>query len=181
MISIFFREVDFLLAGQQRDFAHLREVHAHGIVDPLVAGLGEFLLKIGEIFIVVLFFLDGVRVKAVFVGGLDDGLAVGADDGDGLLLARLDRGGRADGLRGHLGDGLHDHGAVDVLLVLKVFDIVLVDELDAHLVDDHEQAVETIGADHFIGKLGVELFVREVAAAGAEVEQCIHAADHLFR
>ena len=34
-------ERDFLLAGEQRDLAHLGEVHAHRIVDPLGAGLGQ--------------------------------------------------------------------------------------------------------------------------------------------
>jgi hypothetical protein len=31
--SIFLREADFLLAGEQRDLTHLGEVHPHRIVD----------------------------------------------------------------------------------------------------------------------------------------------------
>ena len=34
-------EVDFLGAGQQRDLAHLRQVHAHGIIRPVLNLLDE--------------------------------------------------------------------------------------------------------------------------------------------
>ena len=51
------RQGDFLLAGEQGNFAHLREIHAHRIVDALGGCFGKLGLEIEvDCFIIIVFF-----------------------------------------------------------------------------------------------------------------------------
>ena len=60
MISIFLARRDFLLAGEQRNFAHLREIHPHRIVDALGRSLGKLRFEIQvDLFVFLVVVLDG--------------------------------------------------------------------------------------------------------------------------
>ncbi len=53
------RKVNFLLAGEQGDFAHLRQIHANRIVDALVACFRKFLLQVNfDVFVVFFRFIS---------------------------------------------------------------------------------------------------------------------------
>ena len=58
--------------------------------------------------------------------------------------------------------------------------VVLVDELDAHLVDHHQQGIELVRRDDFIGKPFVQLFVSQIAAGGAQVQKGLNAEINFF-
>ncbi len=146
----FFGEADFLLAGEQGDLAHLGEIHSDGVVDAFAGCFGE------------LFFEIEVDFLFLFVGQVF---------GSGLIRAgRL--GGRLGGgqQRGCGGcEGWAFWGFCGFLLVFG--DIHVVDEFDAHLIDHHEQGVEFIGGDDFVGEAFIEFVVGQVAARFAEVDE----------
>ena len=86
MISIFLARRDFLFAGEKRDLAHLRQVHANRIVDALGGGLGEFFVEVEVDFLFFFILVDGGFV----FGRNRSGLSAG-------------RGGRASGQAGDFG------------------------------------------------------------------------------
>jgi hypothetical protein len=158
----FLRQPDFLLARQQRDFAHLREIHPDGVVDALGRGLGQFRFEIQiERFIIVIFinddllFLGARRAALKRLHGLGGGFLAGFKRG----LLRLGRGAA----------GFRELGHVRV-----------VDETDSHLVDHHQQRIELVRRNDFIGKPLVQLVVGEVSAGSSKVQESLHAQVNLF-
>ena len=125
-------QADLLVAGQERDLAHLGQVHPDRVVDP-PRDLVEVL---------------GGQLAVVLVDRLVDQL-VG-------LVVEVARGEQA-----RLG-------------------LVLVDQLDAHLVERLEQAVDLLGATRLVGQVVVDLVEGQEAAALAQVEERLEALVQLF-
>jgi hypothetical protein len=76
---------DFLLAGEQRDLAHLLEVHPDGVVQDVELGVG--LLLVGKF---LLFLPGGGLLVTVDLGGVDDvDLEVAQEHDDGLKFLRV--------------------------------------------------------------------------------------------
>jgi hypothetical protein len=145
-------EADFFFAGQERDLAHLGEIHSDRVVDALGSGFCQFLGKGFEVdFIIVLF---------VFALGDDVGIDLGRGLGRGRLEGRdLDLDRRLDLRR--LGVGLVR--GLGGAFGLELVDVRVVDELDAHLVDRHQQRVELVGRHHLVRQPLIEFLVRQIS------------------
>jgi hypothetical protein len=143
------------------------EIHADGVVDALVAGLGELFLEVDvEIFLVgLLHRLEFFRIGIVRrLGRRLRGRHLGA------------------GREGRRGNGGRDgRGVLLVTLACEFGDIGFVDELDAHLIDHHEKGIEPVRRDHFVGQLFVEFLEREVPARRAHAQQRVDACFHFLR
>ncbi len=117
-------QVDFLVAGQERNLAHLGQIHADRVVDAprdLVEILG------GELgFLVLERLLDEVVIGFV------------------IQIARGEQ---------------------------AVLRLVLVDQLDAHLVERLEQTVDALRARRLVGQIVVDLVERQKATTFAQVEK----------
>ncbi len=137
------RQRDFLLAGEQGDFAHLREIHPHRIVDPLGRSLGQLGLEVHvDFFFVFLNLGDVFRGRFIFRNRRFLHLGLGA-----------------------LGE---------------VADVRLVDELNAHLVDHHQQRIQLVRRNDFVRQLFVQFFIREITARSAKAQDGLDAQVHLF-
>jgi hypothetical protein len=127
-------QADLLVAGQQRDLAHLRQVHADRVVD----APGDLVEVLGGEFAVVL-------VVARLVDEVL-GLVVGVG---------------ARGQQARLG-------------------LLLVDQLDAHLVEGFEQAVDLLRAAGLVGQIVIDLVECQETTPLAQVEERLEALVQLF-
>ena len=142
------READFLGTGEQRDRAHLREIHADGVFDALgdrVVGDGRRF----ELFAPVV--LDGVARREHVQFTVGD-----------FLWTRRRGEAQPRGVRGALAAGdahgaqrLREGGAVAAAAALPRDPLAVlhfIDEFNVVVVDEHEQLVEPLRVDHFVGK-----------------------------
>ncbi len=121
-------QVDLLVAGEQRDLAHLGEIHPDRVVD----APGDLVEVLGR------------ELGFLVVGRLLDDLVIG-------LVVQV-----AGGEQAALG-------------------LILVDQLDAHLVEGLEQAVDAFGARRLVGQIVIDLVERQEAATFAQFEERLEA------
>jgi hypothetical protein len=180
------RQPDLLFTREQGDRAHLREVHADGIVDALRALLGERLLDRRLHLAVIEDVLLDVEIVGIGTVLLAAGLALGS-----LLLAlvlldlELGRSQRRSGrLRGtarriaaarllrvvplELQVRLQRRVEADVVVAP---DLDLVHHLDRVLAHEDKQLVDLLGIDELVGQARVELLVADPATADAVLDQ----------
>jgi hypothetical protein len=186
---------DLLLPRQQRDGAHLGEVHPHRIVDPPRTRLGLRLVQVP---------LDRVRVHALGLGHIPLRLLVVERPVEPVParqpshLARLDRHAvlvvrRVDrhpqplavaqmlaaghrhrpetaAQRGHQRDRLPGLGRAE----RTGTELHLVDQLHARDIQPRQQVVDAPPLDHVVGQRVVQLFKAEPTPAPAERDQFFH-------
>ena len=175
-------ETDLLLAGQQGDGAHLREVHPDGIVDAPGTLLGEGLLdhRLGLGVVEDLLFACGVLglVLVAVTGAFGVGVAVHVLAALVLLRIRLRL--VVDHLDlGSLG-GLAGIVALELQFGLKrrdeagqsaTADLRLVDQTHRVGVKQGQQLVETLRIDEVVRKAGVEFLVADPGALHPDFDE----------
>ena len=182
------RQANFFLAREQGNRAHLREVHADRVVDPLRTLLGERLLD-GRLHLGVvedvLLDVEVVWIRTLFFTA---GFAFGS-----LLLAlvlldlKLSSGKRGSGRlrRSSVCDAV---GACALLRVVALelevrlkrcveADVVVatnldfVDHLDRVFAHEDEQLVDLLRINELVGKAGIQLLVTNPATANAVLDE----------
>jgi hypothetical protein len=158
-------QADLLLAGEQGDGAHLRQVHPDGVVDAAAGGVGPELLVA----------LDRLGAE----GGLDvlRGHQRPAElEAEPVRLAGALAAGDAHGARGlgHLAVGFLCAAASARGAVLSGAELHLVDQLDAGQVEHHEHAVDVTRVDHLVGERVVQLLVAEPLTLPCELDELGH-------
>ena len=162
------RQADLLLAREERDRAHLREVHADRVVDPLGALLVERSLHSSLRLGVVEDLLLGGRLLGQVLLVLE--AAIEVDRRAVLLVDHLDLRRLVRLLLVALELEVRLQRGVEHLAALALA-LALVDELDAELLEEDDHLVNLLGLDELVGHAADVLLVGDPLAAAADLDK----------